>query len=729
MKALLTKKALYAGSYVVMALIMEFITFNFFGAGLFPQYWWLDVSVLLLLGAIIFVIPSFIAQALFIFVLLVVQTVIGFVNESLYTVSGNIFSIDMLSLGGEVADAFNSSFVSYPYLFLMIFCVLAETVLLICLFRLKAKHNFKASTVIAMLVVFCVAQISSSGIYAAAVDSFVRVDESEQTYVLEDDRYLYDTQFLKEKAFRKFGTFAFYYKNILNIVGANAKRTEEDISSMHKDVQQYFDNCDVSEKTPYFGALKGNNLIVVMIESGETFGINPEYTPTLHALLNQGVYADNYYARDKTNHSEAIAMLGNYPLESVLVKNGIYKYDLMENDWSFALPSVMKNAGYNTTYMHNNTNTFYARNTTHPVFGFQNTYFIEDMPEVRQTPKQRFNDFDSDRLMFTKMDDEIAPSGENPFFTFVTTVITHGDYDDLNKYGDYSKNWTDAQKAEFSAKCAVKKLEPYYEIITDYAPSQKAEIVENLKVNGVVEGSALYETVYRRYKRYQAGLMDLDRGLAHLLEKLHNEGRLDNTTILLYGDHASYFNDQNYYLKGVPIYEEDGDRITYNPNAYHVPLMIYDGSMPFDNTNDGLFYDGFTHAGLVTPKIPVGRVSRYACTFDIVPTLLDLFGYQFNTGLYQGASIFSSNNVPTTAFISRENGMFNDIYYTKDGQEALYIDRKKGGSEDGYQAFRLQITEYYRRQRALEKLYKSDFFHADSTVYSFADFENVMWTE
>ena len=294
MKALLTKKALYAGSYVIMALIMEFITFNFFGAGIFPQYWWLDVSVLLLLGAIIFIIPSFIAQALLIFVLLVVQTVIGFVNESLYTVSGNIFSIDMLSLGGEVADAFNSSFVSYPYLFLMIFCVLAETALLICLFRLKAKHNFKASTVIAMLVVFCVAQISSSGIYAAAVDSFVTVDESEQTYVLEDDRYLYDTQFLKEKAFRKFGTFAFYYKNILNIVGANAKRTEEDLTSMHADVQQYFDDCDISEKTPYFGALKGNNLIVVMIESGETFGINPEYTPTLNALLNQGVYADHY---------------------------------------------------------------------------------------------------------------------------------------------------------------------------------------------------------------------------------------------------------------------------------------------------------------------------------------------------------------------------------------------------------------------------------------------------
>ena len=113
-----------------MALIMEFITFNFFGAGIFPQYWGLDVSVLLLLGAIIFIIPSFIAQALLIFVLLVVQTVIGFVNESLYTVSGNIFSIDMLSLGGEVADAFNSSFVSYPYLFLMIFCVLAETALL-----------------------------------------------------------------------------------------------------------------------------------------------------------------------------------------------------------------------------------------------------------------------------------------------------------------------------------------------------------------------------------------------------------------------------------------------------------------------------------------------------------------------------------------------------------------------------------------------------------------------
>lgn len=710
-----------AGSYVIVALVMEFITFNFFGAGIMPEYAWLDIAILLLIGAVIFILPSFILQSAVIFALLVLQTVINFVNESLYSVSGNIFSIDMLSLGGEVASTYNSSFVSYPFLFLMIFCVLAETAFLIACFRYKAKHSWKLHTVLAMLVVLCTAQIAATGIFAAAVDNFATVGEEDEMYQLEDDRYLYETLYLKDKAFRKFGTFAFYYKNILNVYDASKPLSDREIEALRAETQKFFEEGETAAKTDYFGRLAGNNLVMVMIESGEWYGINPEYTPTLYALASQGVSARNYYARDKTNHSEAIGIMGSYPLETVLVKNGIYKHDLMGNDWASTLPALFRADGYTTSYFHDNVRSFYARATTHPVIGFEKTYFLEDMPGVRQGKKTRFNDFDSDKLMFTTMLEEIAPAGEKPFFSFLTTVTTHGEYDDLLELGDYSADWSDERKKEFSDNCTVRNLEEYYEIITDFAPSVKGEITENLKANGIEEGSEQYRVVYLRYKRYQAALMDLDRGLRALVKELRDTHRLEDTTIVMYADHTAYFNDQSYYLKGVPLYDEKGVQNSCVPEVYHIPFYIYDGSMPFsDGTTD--------HRPAGEPKLPVGgKEDRFMCTFDIVPTLLDLFGYRFNSNLYQGTSLFSSADVPTTAFVSRENGMFDDAYYTGDGEECLFMSEE--GSAEGYQAFRRKITRYYDRQEGLEKMYASDFFGADIEKYPLSDISELVWRE
>ena len=98
MKDLLIKKSLYIGSYIVAALIIEFITFNVIGLAVFPTYFWLDLAILLFIGAVIFIVPSFVAQSILICLMLLIQVVLAVVNEALYSMSNMVFSLTMLCL-------------------------------------------------------------------------------------------------------------------------------------------------------------------------------------------------------------------------------------------------------------------------------------------------------------------------------------------------------------------------------------------------------------------------------------------------------------------------------------------------------------------------------------------------------------------------------------------------------------------------------------------------------
>ena len=57
MKRLLIQKSVIAGSYIVLALLLEIITLVTMGLGVVPQYFGLDIAVILIIALIIFVIP------------------------------------------------------------------------------------------------------------------------------------------------------------------------------------------------------------------------------------------------------------------------------------------------------------------------------------------------------------------------------------------------------------------------------------------------------------------------------------------------------------------------------------------------------------------------------------------------------------------------------------------------------------------------------------------------
>lgn len=696
MKAYLKKKLMYLASFILVAVLIEFITFNVMKIGFFPQYFWLDILLLLSIAMVIFLIPSFNAEAICIVGILLVQAIISFVNQAMYKhpTMKNIFTVDMLNLFFAVGDVFSNDFISFPFLIGLLVIIGGEICFLAYLRKYKTIRPRGKRFTSFILVVFMAMETLVGTVYTSATNT-LKTPTNKDYYLLQDDQILYnDLNFtLKVKAFRKFGTYAFYFRNISKALGLSDNK---DKATKLYEINQFLKKGKMTSQnenyTPYTGVCEGNNLVMIMMESGEWYGIREDLTPTLYALTTQGVSAVNYISKNKTNQSEGISILGSYPTESVLSSKLIEDAKHNKINCQFALPAIFQNSGYTTSYMHNNVSTFYDRGLSHHALGFTNLYFLEQMPSLDgHNGKDSFYNLDSDYKMMSTMSNEICPnSTESPFYTFITTITMHGNYDNLVNYADlkkdplwdYTSKMTQKEKVAYRNQSLIPYLCDYYEYIT------KEDFIKNFVDTGIVDDEEFTDeelhTLYLRYKQYQAAYMDLDRGVETLIKKLSDEGRLEDTTFVLFGDHNAYYHELAFTLKGYSIDDN------YYQNLYTVPFCIYDGSLPL-KVNKGSKEIVYSE-GSETPRFKVGKgnitkgfakctdkdegmiLERWTSPYDTVPTILDLFGYSFNKNLYHGCSMFSNTSEnERSLFVSMETGYCNDKFFCLDNDNYYYF--------------------------------------------------------
>jgi len=112
---------------------------------------------------------------------------------------------------------------------------------------------------------------------------------------------------------------------------------------------------------------------------------------------------------------------------------------------------------------------------------------------------------------------------------------------------------------------------------------------------------------------YIACNIELDKALAYLLEELEAAGKLENTVICMSADHYPYGMNQSEYeeLAGKPLGE--------NLDIYRNSLFLW-------------------NAGMEAEPVVVEKVCG---PMDILPTLLNLFGFSYDSRVYAGRDIFS----------------------------------------------------------------------------------------
>ncbi len=113
-------------------------------------------------------------------------------------------------------------------------------------------------------------------------------------------------------------------------------------------------------------------------------------------------------------------------------------------------------------------------------------------------------------------------------------------------------------------------------------------------------------------RAYIACHIELDKALGYLLNELNNAGKLENTVIALSADHYPYAMTEEQYE------ELAGKDLSKDRDTYRNSLILWNG--------------GMEESVLVT---------KPCCSVDVLPTLLNLFGYDYDSRIYAGRDILS----------------------------------------------------------------------------------------
>ena len=115
-------------------------------------------------------------------------------------------------------------------------------------------------------------------------------------------------------------------------------------------------------------------------------------------------------------------------------------------------------------------------------------------------------------------------------------------------------------------------------------------------------------------KAYLATQIELDRALEKLLQHLREKGKLDDTVIVLSGDHYPY--------------TLSVDQMNERSN--------YDKDIVFEvNKSNLILYNSAT---------PRKTINKLACSVDVLPTILNMFNVKYDSRLLIGTDIMSEHD-------------------------------------------------------------------------------------
>ena len=133
-------------------------------------------------------------------------------------------------------------------------------------------------------------------------------------------------------------------------------------------------------------------------------------------------------------------------------------------------------------------------------------------------------------------------------------------------------------------------------------------------------------------KRYISKSMELDKAMEYLMDELDKVGKLDNTLFVMYADHHPLHTA----LETIQAYTFELDR-SKDMNEDRTPLIMYNTQMK-----------------------PTKQTS-VSSTYDLLPTVLNLVGFEYEPRIYMGRDYFSDEE-PLVIFANGD-WITNDGYY------------------------------------------------------------------
>ena len=417
----------------------------------------------------------------------------------------------------------------------------------------------------------------------------------------------------------EFGVYTYQANDLIANV-KTAFTTLSNSENAYNEFLDYFNNKEESHKNKHTNLFQGKNVLVIHAESFQGFTMNLKFnnielTPNMNKLAKEGMYFSNFYTEESVgNSSDSEFSL----LTSLLpVASGTVFVNYFDREYE-TLTDLLRQKGYYTFSMHGNVASAWNRANAYKSLGYDKFYAYSDAYEIDEVLGLGL----SDKSFFRQSADIIKEIKENNgnFYGTLIMLTNHTPFNslvDTEYYDDYNVD------LEIDGETV-----PYLE--------------------GTKMGNFLKSVNYA------------DAAIGELIQELNDNGVLDNTVIVIYGDHDSkikksefenlYYNE---HIDDVLIDKnkkiEVIDNFTYEINR-KVPFIIWTKDMAYTEYNE--------------------EITKVMGIIDVAPTLENMLGVKGEFSL--GHDIFSvQDNVvvfPDGSFIT------DKVYYDSSSEEYRQLD-------------------------------------------------------
>jgi len=391
-----------------------------------------------------------------------------------------------------------------------------------------------------------------------------------------------------------------------------------------REVTDYYENNQLEHKTnKYTNIFKGKNIITIHAESIQTFAMDLEFneeevTPNLNKLAREGLHFTNFYSQVGVGTSSD----SEFTLNTSLMPSSIGTVFVSYWDREYiTIPKLLKEQGYYSFSMHGNNGTFWNRLAMHKQMGYNRYYHKADF-----TIDEKIGLGLSDKSFFRQAVPkikEIAEEHEN-FYATMIMLTNHTPFSEIEAYGEFPVD----MKIEVTNE----------EDIT--------ELVSVPYMEGTKLGNYLKATHYA------------DEALGQFIQDLDNEGLLENTVIVIYGDHDARLPKKDY----IKLYNYDpyNDEVIDKDDEMYIPVDYYtyelNRKVPFIIWTKDKKYKK--------------EIDLVMGMYDILPTLGNMF--DFYSPYQLGTDIFSVKE--NVVVFSNGNWLTNKLYYNNQKEEYLLLE-------------------------------------------------------
>ncbi|EXM39515.1 sulfatase [Ruminococcus albus SY3] len=380
-------------------------------------------------------------------------------------------------------------------------------------------------------------------------------------------------------------------------------------------------------KNDYTGIFKGKNVIVIHAESIQQFCMDTyingeELTPNLNKLAREGLYFKNFYAQESVGTSSD----SEFTFSSSLMpaSSGTVAINYWDRDYA-TTQKMLKNMGYYTFSMHGNNGSYWNRLNLHSSLGYDKFYNYTDDFVIDETIGLGLSDKSFFRQAVPKVM-EIDAEHKNWYGCFIM-LTNHTPFTDIERISDYD--------ITFRYKMYNGETGLYEDV--------SAPFLEGTKL-----GSYFKSVHYA------------DEALGQFLADMDKEGLLENSIVVLYGDHDAKVKatEYEYYLN----YDPFNETVLTEEDAGYIPVDDF-----YYNINRNTPFIIWSKGGECKPK----EISQVMGMYDIQPTLGNMLGFDNKYAL--GHDIFSiPDDEENVVIFPNGNFVTDTIYY--DSQKAMYFD-------------------------------------------------------